>query len=166
MATKISPLFFGSNRSGHTERERERENLFFFSRKGTPDNGGGRLPRGTAERRHSPEANFRTRRTGQRWKRRMTEAPDDGRRTTEKFQICTERDFRERERSSCEMKNLKLPRFLVFGFLAAWRKEKKTIFYYCHVGVLWRSCEADVYRSFLLNNWWRQILDVNCNRHK
>jgi hypothetical protein len=47
--------------------------------------------------------------------RRTTEAPDDGRRSTEKFQICTGREISERERSWCEMK-FESPSL---GFLAA-----------------------------------------------
>jgi len=46
-----------------------------------------------------------------------TEAPDDGRRSTEKFQICTGREIseRERERSSCEIHL----NFSLFSFLPA-----------------------------------------------
>lgn len=141
-----------------TERDfREREGS--AGRRATDDGSTGRRSR----RRHWPEANFRTRRTGQRWNhrttdggRRVSRTTDDARRTTDDgFSRFVRREISERERglrAKSEIWNSHVFWSSVFSSSMT-KREKIIIFYYCHVGVLWRSCEADVYRSFLFSLW-------------
>jgi hypothetical protein len=112
---KFTP-FICSNRSGQRERDPflwaspETDPAAKSTGVGTPDDGGRLPPREkpatslTGERERESERKHRT----TDWA--ALESPDDGRRSTEKNQICTGREISEREREVF-VGNLKFERF-------------------------------------------------------